>query len=47
MSPFETGESHFLKGGGTGRGGENMKSCGVAERLLVSTERFLKPQTPC
>lgn len=43
MSPFETGESHFLK---HGVGGENMKSCSVAERLLVSTERFLKPQTP-
>lgn len=28
------------------RGGENLKSCRVAERLLVSTERFLKPQTP-
>lgn len=46
MSPFETGESHFLKPGGGGREGGNMKSCGVAERLLVSTERFGKPQAP-
>lgn len=37
MSPFETGESHFLK---LGAGGGNVESCGVAERLLGSTEGF-------